>query len=327
MESLLRRITQLYGLKLISSKKVADGFLSDNYILGSGNEKYFLKRYRFKNIERIKEIHSVKSYFFNGGIPVIMPILNNNKESFFEYESEFHALFPFIDERKLKEKDITDEVLISSAETLARLHLLGRDSKLIVKDFHKPWDKQARLQDIEKILHIISVLQIKTEFDIHAEKNLLLKKQIIGSNEKPYEAFKLQNDHLIHGDYTIGNLFFDEHDHVSHVFDFEKTEYAPRYFELFRSMIYSVFLNKIGEGELVRSKLYLDSYRTLYPATKEELINGFTAYYLRSAHSLWVESEHYLKGNIRIDELLKTDVLRLEYLSRNLEETLKYLFD
>src|SRR5581483_10689187 len=322
MELLLGRIVELYGIKLGSAEKITDGFLSDNYIVSNGDEKYL-----FKNVERIKEIHSVKRYFSDGGIPVIMPILNNSGESFFEYEGGFYALFPFIDERKLKEADITDEALVSSAEMLARLHLLGKESKLIVNDFHKPWDKQARLQDIEKMLHMISALPERVEFDIQAEKNLLLKKQIVESNEKPYEAFNLPNDHLIHGDYTIGNLFFDEHDHVSHVFDFEKTEYAPRYFELFRSMIYSVFLNKIGEKELTRSKIYLNAYQKLYPASKEELINAFTAYYLRSAHSVWVESEHYLKGNVRVDELLKTDALRLEYLSQNFEKTLKYLFD
>jgi hypothetical protein len=69
MDSLLKQIAELFGLKLISAEKVTDGFLSDNYILSSAEGKYFLKKYRFKNIERIKEIHSVKEYFFNGGIP------------------------------------------------------------------------------------------------------------------------------------------------------------------------------------------------------------------------------------------------------------------
>src|SRR5581483_1788859 len=137
MELLLGRIVELYGIKLGSAEKITDGFLSDNYIVSNGDEKYFFKKYRFKNVERIKEIHSVKRYFSDGGIPVIMPILNNSGESFFEYEGGFYALFPFIDERKLKEADITDEALVSSAEMLSRLHLLGKESKLIVNDFHK----------------------------------------------------------------------------------------------------------------------------------------------------------------------------------------------
>jgi len=182
-------------------------------------------------------------------------------------------------------------------------------------------------EEIEEILQKISEVEHKTSFDIAAEQNLLLKKKIVESNEQTYEQFSFRNDHLIHGDYMIGNVFFDSDDKVSYVFDFEKTQYAPRFFELFRSMIYSTFLgDNVTQDALDRAKLYLDSYLAVYPMSKDELASGFTAYHLRSAHSLWVEKEHYLLGNTRVDELLQSDILRIEYFSKNFEKMKEFLF-
>lgn len=328
MESLFKKITEIYNLDLLLVQNVTEGFLSENYILTDGSTKYFLKKYRFKNAERIREVHNVKKYFFDEGIPVIMPILAENKESFFEVEGSFYALFPFIDGIQLGESEITEKSIISLAETLVGIHLAGAKSKVLVNDYFKMWDREKRLDTINQILEKIEKIENKTEFDKVAHKNVLLKKSIIESSKEEYEQITFTNDHLIHGDYFIANVFFDNDHKVSHVFDFEKTQYAPRFFELFRSMIYCTFFtSEVTEQTLIRAKLYIDSYRKIYPASNEELSKNFDIYYLRSAHSVWVEEEHYLKNNNRVDELLKTDVVRINYLYNNLKSMKEFLFN
>lgn len=256
-----------------------------------------------------------------------MPINTKDGNSFFELEESFYALFPFIDDRQMQGEQITNKAVISLAETLARMHLLGRDAKIPVSDSFKMWDRQKRLSAIEQILEKISQIKNKSDFDIRAEKNILFKKNIIESKKEEYENLKFNNDHLIHGDYMIQNVFFDGNDNVSYVFDFEKTQYAPRFFELFRAMIYSSFFDKeITEAMVARTKLFLDSYLEIYPATKEDLVENFEMYYLRSAHSVWVEEEHYLRNNDRVDELLKSDIVRVNYLTNNLESLKLFLF-
>ncbi|MEI6345898.1 MAG: aminoglycoside phosphotransferase family protein [bacterium] len=328
MESVLQKITEEYNLNFKVLDKVTQGFLSDNYILADGQKKYFLKKYRFKNKERMSEVHSAKRYFFEGGIPVIMPLLTDSDESFFEHNGSFYALFPFILDHQLKPDEITKDAIVSLGETLARLHLRGKESKLKINEFFRPWDKEERMRGINQILEKISLIENKTDFDIQAEKNILLKKSVIESNNRTYESFNFLNDHLIHGDYMIGNVFFDDQNNVSNVFDFEKTEYAPRFFELFRSMIYTTFFDEnITEETLANTKLYLDSYLNIYPMSKEELDDAFTAYYINRSHSYWVEAEHYLRGNTRADELLESDIARMNYFSENFEVLKKYLIE
>jgi Ser/Thr protein kinase RdoA (MazF antagonist) len=326
MEPLLHKISEIYGFKVDFLEKITQGFLSENYVLTDGAVKYFLKKYRFTNAGRIEEIHRVKKYFSEGGIPVIMPLPTKTGERFFEFENRFYAIFPFVTDRQLEKEQITQKAITSLAETLAQMHLLGRGVKIPVNDFFKGWNKESSLKEIENILIKISDVKEKTLFDVLAKRNVLLKRKIIGSNSQTYNQFNFQNDHLIHGDYTIGNVFFDKDDNVSFVFDFEKTEYAPRFFELFRSMIYSTFFDEeISQDALGRAKLYIDSYRAVYQMPDDEFIAGFTAYYLRATHSVWVESEHYLKGNNRVDQLLKSDALRISYISENFEKMKEYL--
>lgn len=320
MKPLFQKIVDVYGLELDLVEKVSQGFLSENYILTDGINKYFLKKYRFDSSERIEEIHRVKKYFSEGGIPVILPIPTTSEDTFFEDEKHFYSLFPFVHDHQLQWKEVTDDALVLYAKMLARIHLLGSKSAVVVNEFNKPWNSEATLKSIKQILQKISEVEHKTDFDIRAEKNLLLKKEIIESNKKAYSEFHLVNDHLIHGDYTVANVFFDKDNNVSFVFDWEKTEYSPRFLELFRSLIQCTLFDPI------RSKTYLDAYLKLYPAAKDQLENGLDAYCLEQTHSLWIEEEHYLRGNNRTDELLESNSFKISYFAHELEKFKKQLF-
>jgi Ser/Thr protein kinase RdoA (MazF antagonist) len=321
MEPLLQKIAEKYDLRLRLVEKVAQGYLSENHVLTNGDSKYFLKKYRFANSERIAEIHCAKKYFSDGGIPVILPIVNEDSETFFEHEKGFYALFPFVYDQQIAWDKLDKKAITSYAEMLARIHLIGSKSTISVSESNTPWDSKATLQKIEQILKIISGIEHKTEFDIRTEKNLLLKKTLIKSNQKTYDQFNFHNDHLIHGDYIVPNVFFDDNKNVSYVFDWEKTKYSSRFLELFSSLIQCTLF------ETVRSKWYLDAYLTLYPASKEDLENGLDAYCLEHTHSLWIEEEHYLKGNNRTDELLDSNSRKIAYFANDLNEFKKIIFE
>lgn len=320
MDPLLQKTIEKYGLNLSLVEKVTQGFLSENYILTDGETKYFLKKYRFTDRERIKEMHLAKRYFSDGGIPVIRPIIGKDSQTFFEHEKGFYALFPFVYDRQIAWDELNEKTITSYAKMLARIHLLGSKSTIAVREVNKPWGSEATLKEIEQILQKISVMEHKTDFDLLAEKNLLLKKELIESNQKTYGQFGLLNDHLIHGDYIVPNVFFNEGENVSFVFDWEKTEYSSRFLELFRSLIQCTLFDPD------RSKWYLDAYLAVYPASKEALENGLDAYCLEQTHSLWIEDEHYLKGNTRADELLDSNSRKISYFASDLEGFKRALF-
>lgn len=323
MHSILPVIAHLYKIPFDETiEKVTKGFLSENFILTDDTTNYFLKKYRFDNEEKIRKIHQVKEYFSDGGIPVIRPIPGKDNQTFFSHEGNYYALFPFVKGRQLTAREMTEKAVISLGEMLGAIHLLGKKSTLAIEgdgDF-KAWNKERFLKDTETILEKINATRLSTDFDKLALKSILLKKDLVEKNTLTFEQFGFSNDHLLHGDYFAQNVFFNENDEVSFVFDFEKAGYGPRYFEVVRSMLYSVFKEKPDKKDIGKGKLYLDSYCKIYPLTQDEITKSLQAYYLRTIHGCWIESEHYLRNNYRVDDLLESSIDRVVFLSENLDE-------
>ncbi|MFA6301219.1 MAG: phosphotransferase [Candidatus Paceibacterota bacterium] len=325
MDALLEKINKLYGLSVHSPEKVTKGLLTENHVLTEGDKKYFLKRYRFDSKKEIEEIHLVKKYFASGGIPVILPILNKELNTFFAFENKYFALFPFVEGRQLELDSLTDTAIISLGEMLGKIHLLGKEAKLSITDDFGAWDKEKVLAKFENITAMIYQQKELSDFDKLALEDLKRRKFLVESNSINFEDLGLKNDHLIQGDYHTGNLFFDDYDHVSSVFDFEKARYAPRVFELVRSLAHIFFQNDFSPGNITKAKLYLNSYLKIYPISRGEIEKGFKIYYLKMLHSSWVQSEHYLKNNYRVDHLLAGNFERIKYLSEHLEELINKL--
>lgn len=320
MDNLLLKINQLYGLNVHSFEKVTKGCLSENHILNEENKKYFLKKYRFDNSERIEEIHSVKKYFASGGIPVILPIINNENKTYFLHNNGYYSLFPFVSDKQLERGGLTNTAIISLGKMLGRIHLLGRDAKLFINDPFKNWDKEKALAKIKAVEVEINKKSHLTDFDKLALETVLLKKKLILGNILTYNDSDLPANHLIHGDYLDQNVFFNSDGEVSNIFDFEKTNYSPRMYELFRSMMYAFPCDQPKGSDVDKAKLYLKSYLSIYPANKEELKKGLKLFYLKNIHSVWIESEHYLKNNNRADEFVELDLRRIKYLSKYFTE-------
>lgn len=320
MDTLLVYINELYGLHLDSFDKVIKGFVSENYILTQNTTQYFLKRYRFEQKDRIKEIHLVKKYFAHGGIPVILPLENKNKDTFFLFKNQYYALFPFIFDKQLEEASLSNVAIVSLGEMLGRIHLLGKDAKLPIKEQFKEWNKKETLKKMESIYLEIKKISNHNDFDRLALHGIEIKKNLIQSNLIIYRDLNLPSNHLIHGDYIYYNVFFNDNDKVSYVFDFEKTSYSPRIYELFMSTMHSFFDKTIQKKDINRAKLYINAYCNIYPVSKQEIKQGLKLFYLKLIHSVWIEEEYYIRKNNRVGEFLKKKFILIEYLSKHYDE-------
>lgn len=325
MQELLTKINKLYGINVSSSEKVTKGFLSDNYFLSDGANKFFLKKYRFDNSNRVIEVHSAKKYFSDGGVPVILPIPNLEDSTFFEYDGAYYTLFPFVEGRHLEKGELTETAIISLGKMLGKIHLLGKDSKLVIDSWFKIKSEEKISKEIEDVLTKISEVEQPNDFDKLALENVLMKKELLLKNTMTFESLGLSYDHLIHGDYLDHNVFFDDNDEVKWVFDFEKTDYSPRTYELFRSMIYAFLSEGVTEDNLKNAKKYIDAYSSVYPINKDEIKKGLQLYFIKIIHRLWIEGEHYLKGNNRVDHFLFNDYRTIKYLSENLDALIDFL--
>ncbi len=287
----------------------------------NGGTKLFLKQYRFDNLKKINEIHKVKFFFAKNGIPVILPIENKACAFVFEHMGKFYSIFPYVSGRTIRKEELTKSALESAGCMLAKIHRLSKDGyPAIAKHFNKGWDKNKLLSEIKGINQKITTLPKKTRYDNLALEILDLKKKLITEDKSQYIDFKLISDHLIHGDYHEMNIFFDKGDKVTHIFDLEKAGIAPRVIELVRSMDYMCFNGRYSDHNFTLADNYLNAYNKIYPITHSELWRGIKAFYLNKVHSLWLEKEHYIHKNKRVDSLLESDLLRLKYFSQHLDD-------
>ncbi len=319
MNQIISKINELYDTNIISSERVKKGFLTENFILSDGQTRYFLKKYRSNNLERINEIHEVKRYFANGAIPVVLPKSLSDGKTSFEYDGAYFALFPFVEGKHIEKNDINESAINSLGKMLGKIHLAGKESRLKVNKYFNIEDKDETLKRIDEILCKIAEITIKNDFDNIAIENLQLKKELISKNTLKISDLTWKSDHLIHGDYHEQNVFFDDEDEVKWVFDFEKTIYAPRTFELFRSMSILFMTQDINRRGLDNAKKYLKAYESIYPISEDEIRLGLQLYFVKLFHGIWVETEHYINGNTRIDHFIFNDFYRLNYLTQNLD--------
>jgi Ser/Thr protein kinase RdoA (MazF antagonist) len=304
MDDIKKAIVENYNLGSISSiSKIEAGFLSENYSISTPSGKFFLKRY-IKDVERVQDIHKVKMYFASHGVPVILPMTTVSGKSIFSLEDNVFALFPFVTGIHHNRQHIQDSISTEIAKLLADMHQIAQKSPMTIPATFKFWNKD-KLRLADEILTKIDFITNKSEFDKLAQKNIELKKKLINQTEISHTAYNLEPLILIHGDFHEQNLFFDEKGRIKYIFDFGETKMGLRGYELWRSADY-MFLNGKFTDENIRKVIhYLRAYNSFNSISEEILSACFRVYFQMHIHSFWVESEHYLKTNNRVDGFLE----------------------
>jgi homoserine kinase type II len=309
-EEILKVLKERYH-ELASSIDSVDpvdaGYLSNNYILQKGTTRYFLKFYRFSDKRRIVDAHNAKSFFSSKGIPVILPLRGIDGETIQQIGDKYVSLFPFVIGSHFIIGDAPVGAVRSLGHMLGLIHKAGETGYPSISERFKSWDKNEFHKIVDQILNMIDKKDHLTDFDINARKALIFKKKSVESETLRYDDMKGLHIGLIHGDYHNGNVFFNESGEVTNVFDFEKTCIAPFAFEIVRAIRYSSVTGygRIGSEKLVSD--FIDGYRQERDISEEELKSGIELFYQHEIHGLWVEKEHYLKGNDRADVLLHSE--------------------
>lgn len=329
MQPLLYHVSKLYNLSITSVEPVEGGFLTNNQRIITSGISYFLKQYRSNNADEIKEIHSVKLFFAENNIPVVLPIKNKEGESFFIFDNRCYALFPFItDAMSVARKDLKDAHITSLGNMLARMHLLSKNEyPQVTTKTAKSINTEKFFEVSQEILDIISEKETKNGFDELALRAITFKRSALRLNTLKLEDLGLIHNHLTHGDYHDQNVFFDESGNVKYIYDFEKAVISARVKEIVRSMNLIIFDTTFTDENYARAKLYLQAYAAVYPITKEELEKGIRYMHLENLHSLWVEQEHYFKFNTRVDHFLQNGLDRITYINENFDTHLQRLLD
>ncbi len=321
-EGILDRIRELYAfpVKVELIERVATGYMSRNFVLQTGTRRLFLKEYRFEDRARVVGTHQAKAFFAERGIPIITPLIQTNGETIFEYQDRFYALFPFVIGRIVRSADRSLKAYRSSGEMLGKIHLAGRNGfeRIAVRQ-QDAWNPAEFLEKSASIERLIQALPERNEFDRMTLEVLELKRRLAQTTPIKPETLTVKNDHLIHGDFHSANIFYNDQDEVTHVFDLEMSCIAPRSYELARSMDFICFSKAFDDKAFFTGQAFLQDYQSIYPISASELWAGLNMYYHKRIHSLWHETEHYLLGTTRVDSLYINELHMLRWYSEHLE--------
>lgn len=311
-EELLRSIESAYGIpSIISAVAVETGVLSSNWILVSSATRYFLKQYRFTERSRIESIHNVKTYFHTQGTPVIMPLASRDGQTCVTYNGGNYSLFPYVKAQSVERGSIEDETVVSMATTLARMHLAGKEAPIIEGlPAFKAWSKESFNERASELQEVLEIIEEPSDFDVCAMRDLGEKRAFVCENTISFENLALPQDHLLHGDYSDRNLFFNAEGRVTHVFDWEKAAYGPRVYEVLRTILLSILSTNPTDVECQQARLFMNTYRDLYPIEVDEVRRGITMYRVKAMHNTWILREHYILNNYRADMFLYDEAAR-----------------
>jgi homoserine kinase type II len=329
MDEVIKKIQELYNLEKSVGyiSKVRKGYMTSNFIIGNPKKKYFLKQY-IDDEKRIEKTHQAKKFFFQKDIPVVMPLENKDKRTYFCLNDKCYALFPFVDGRQFPRLKMNKMALMSAGEILAKIHLATKDKKPKIKLIKRNyvWNKQDSLERLDKIKKLILEKDEKTKFDKEALKLIRIKEGIIKKDKAKWNELRLGKDHIIHGDFHEANIFFDKNGKVKYVFDWECVSYAPRAMEIARALKLMCFNGRFAKKNYLNASIFLESYNEIYPISAEELGEGIKSeYIIRQAYSLWILDEYYLKGNKKISRFLDDQLRFLQYMIKNTEKHIKLI--
>lgn len=330
LDSVCEALQESYGLQaptLLSG--VERGYSSQNFVIQDKDKKYFLKLYPTRRpLSLVLEIHTVEKFFSEHGVPVVNAMQNTKGSTVSEHAGRLYSLFQYVDGRELHSLP-SEKAAASTGSVLARLHLASKDGvPFQVSRIQERWHKQNFLTDAYKLRNTIDTLESPSEFDVQAKELLALRIRIAEETPLRFEELGFEDNTLLHGDYHYHNMFFNDQDDLTHLFDFERSRMGARATEVGYAVFFNCLdiinpaLDDITERNFEVAKAYLDSYRATYPMADDDVRKGILWYYYMHSHRLWPLDSHYVENNLRADKLVASRLKRLKYFYSNLEKIL-----
>lgn len=308
----LKKICAEYNIgEYISIKEVLDGVLNENYIVHTTTGNYFIKSVREKSKNKLHIIHEVESYMKSCGIPAIAMLATKTDAIFVPSDTSVYTLYLFIENRKKSQSEYNEQDYFTLGEMLGKIHVIGNGdipSYLKLKEFKRSSFEVAlgKLEGYKKDILSKNILD---------DSDQLFLKYI---DLKLHVALKIKdvsivNDTLIHGDFHPGNILFDTEMGIIGVCDWEKSEYAPRAYELARSLLYICYRNGYNTSDiLTHVASFLNGYLSKISINTEEMIAGLYLRIRQIALSSWIEEKYYQGNDVRGNQFIENEIHLME---------------
>lgn len=295
------------------------GFKNTSYLIRDrDNKEYVLKIYatNFLSDDIIRTDTDIVGYLKEKELPVIKIIkgLDGHRLQIIEQDGvRYQATCSLFAEAGMFKEELLNKTKVQSiAKELGKLHYLL--SKYELKSDIR---KLTPIETLEDMRTKETIQKIREYFEENSNKKKYVEKFIKEylqecDNQIKYFSKVLNNGltkQLIHGDFNLSNIAFDENDGISTIFDFDEVTLAPISFEIGCTLVhldegfmllddlieyfikeYKKHNKKFNKHDIEASIMFM-RYRSLYR------ISRYFTYYRFSDKAV----EHYTKYQYKLD--------------------------
>ena len=294
---LAERLRVLFSLGDVTAfAPVYGGYMCHNYRVETPEGRFFLKQYRNKISTVVHEIKYAEEFFVEQGLPVILPVRDKFGRTAFWLDGHWLSLFPFIEARTPKFSDIDERLIGEMGGLLARFHEVG--ARFDEPHFQpiRLWDKRQFCMELVELEQELERRQPLSALDQRMRDLLTKKTQLVAENRINRNEILLPNDRLLHGDFIYSNLFVNEANEITHVYDVEKACMGPRAYEVARSLFINAFDDGWEEKNYRLGRTFLAAYTQRLPMSFEEFRLGVKLYLTTLIHMNWIEARYLVYG-------------------------------
>lgn len=230
----LKTVLSFYNLgELKRTYRVKQGVVNDNWLVETGQGRYFLKRRQpeLRNAEIIRAQHGLTRHLRGSGFPAPAIISTRRGETLLILNGEFYEIQEFIGGKPYERNNVSH--LITAARVLGLYHAY-------VKNFTSPalchGDRLYCPIALSYNLSILSKYSERCQDSAFADFVEALVSHAGGLSLR-LSSFEQLSRLIIHGDYHAGNLIF-KNDCIVGLVDYDKARHQPRVVELAEALIY-----------------------------------------------------------------------------------------
>ena len=306
---------------------VHGGYMSQNFRVETDRGTFFLKQYRNRINTIIHEIKEAETFFASQGIPVIEPIKDIYHREAFWSDGYWLSLFPFIHGQSPVAGKMNPTLIRNIASMLATIHIRGKTFKQATfQTLRLSTPRKFHLEQAE-LLRILKRKEQKNPLETRMTDVLKMKALLTQHTKIKPEQLNLDYDNLLHGDYQYYNLFVNQRDEITHVYDFERACLGPIEYEVCRSVMLNCFDDGREQRNFDHARLYLQEYHSRNPLIFEKFKAGMELYAYNILHMTWIEARYLIFGIDTQIDLFNRHVDRVEFFAEtDLEHFCRKIF-
>lgn len=323
----IQQLADHYALNDVQIEEQLGGLSVFNYLILSNGRKWVLKSYGSIDLAKIQKIETIASFLHSKSFPVSLPEPNTENCLHTMIGKETFSLYPYLEGCVLRGEDLVPQTLYHTGQLLAELHRLEPPSSLQKENRFEKLQFEPIENQAQSLIEVINKHPLGPTVDPLVLRLIDVKLKLAMRLLKTADFKRHLNcQHFVHGDFHNENILFNhQNNRIVGLLDFEQIHLGHRMEDVLHFIQLACCHSGYSQSNLRRALQFLNSYGTVYPFSKEELIFGAHYSLYETASSFFLENELYKQQDLLFLNFINRDIKKLEYFEHHFEQFIHYL--